>query len=370
MSRPAIVIPTLNPAEELIKLVDLLGKTCDFHEIIIVDDGSDAACNKIFETASKFPFCRILHHPRNLGKGAALKTAFRDYLSRHPDGIGCVTTDDDSQHTVEDIQRIAEAFESDPASLHLGCRDFNGSDVPWKSKFGNKLTRSLFRLLAGINIADTQTGLRAIPAEVMIDSLAIRGNRFEFETEMLLRVQKNDTSFREVPIQTVYHHNNRGTRFHPLVDSMRIYRVLFRHILHQLFRFLLSSISSALIDLLLFALLVHLFSGKVKQSALLLSGICIAARIISATWNYLVNRYWVFTVPPEKRVPLKKSLPRYALLCIFILAASCGLTCLLAKLVSVSALPYWKAGVDTVLFLLSFLIQKTAIFHSKSDAPA
>ena len=59
--------------------------------------------------------------------------------------------------------------------------------MPWKSRFGNVLTRSVFRLLAGIRLGDTQTGLRAIPAEVMEASLSIRGNRFEFETEMLLR---------------------------------------------------------------------------------------------------------------------------------------------------------------------------------------
>lgn len=372
MSQPSIIIPTLNPSDALIKLVNQLGGVCGFREIIIVNDGSDlAACGMIFDEIGKIPFCRLLNHPRNLGKGAALKTAFMDYLSRNPDGIGCVTTDDDGQHTVEDIQRISNSFEKDPESLHLGCRDFSGGDVPWKSKFGNNLTRSIFRLLAGINVADTQTGLRAIPTEVMKDSLAIRGNRFEFETEMLLRAWDKNINFREMTIQTVYLDNNSGTHFHPVKDAARIYRVIFAHVLRQLFHFLLSSMSSALIDFLLFTLFIHLFAPALEPEknklALPLLGICAAARIISAIWNYLVNRYWVFNTDPEKRSSFGKSLWNYALLCILIFSASYGLTYLLARIVSVTSLPYWKVGVDTVLFLLSFLVQKLLVFRKKKN---
>lgn len=366
MGQPSIIIPTLNPSDALVKLVNQLGGSYKFREIIIVNDGSDVSCDEIFEKISGLSYCRLLHHPRNLGKGAALKTAFMDYLSRNPDGIGCVTTDDDGQHTVEDIRRIAAAFEEDPASLHLGCRNFSGDDVPWKSKFGNNLTRSIFRLLAGVNVADTQTGLRAIPTEVMKDSLAIRGNRFEFETEMLLRAWDKNIDFREMTIQTVYLNNNSGTHFHPVKDAARIYRVIFAHVLKQLFRFLLSSMSSALIDILLFTLFIHLFNISKEELALPLLAICAAARLISASWNYLVNRYWVFSTDPEKRSSFGKSLWNYALLCVLIFSASYGLTYLLARIVSIASLPYWKVGVDTVLFLLSFLVQKLLIFRKKS----
>lgn len=367
MSQPPIIIPTLNPTDELIKLVNALG-TRGFREIIVVNDGSDMTiCGTIFDEIGKIPFCRLLNHPRNLGKGAALKTAFMDYLSRNPDGIGCVTTDDDGQHTAEDIQRIAKEFEKDPESLHLGCRDFSGGDVPWKSKFGNNLTRSIFRLLAGINVADTQTGLRAIPREVMNDSLAICGNRFEFETEMLLRAWDKNINFREMTIQTVYLDNNSGTHFHPVKDAARIYRVIFAHVLRQLFHFLLSSMSSALIDFLLFTLFIHLFAPTLESEknklTLPLLGICAAARVISAIWNYLVNRYWVFSTEPERRSAFGKSLLSYMVLCLCIFSASCGLTCILARIVPLFTLPYWKAGIDTVLFLLSFLVQKVLIFR-------
>lgn len=366
MSQPSIVIPTLNPTDALIKLVNALGAS-GFHEIIIVNDGSNASAQYIFDEIEKYPFCHLLHHPRNMGKGAALKTAFMDYLSRNPDGIGCVTTDDDGQHAPEDIQRIAEVFQANPDALHLGCRNFSGDDVPWKSRFGNNLTRSIFRLLAGINIADTQTGLRAIPAEVMNDSLGIRGNRFEFETEMLLRAWDKNIDLHEMDIQTVYLDNNSGTHFHPVKDAARIYRVIFVHILKQLFRFLLSSMSSALIDILLFTLFITLFDVNKDELALPLLAICAAARIISASWNYLVNRYWVFDTDPEKRSPLGKSLWNYAALCVLIFSASYGLTYFSAKIVPVAALPYWKVGIDTFLFLLSYLIQKLLIFRKKQS---
>ena len=362
----AIIIPTLNPDEKLIRISDALHKA-GFAELIIVDDGSDESCDPVFEALQDRPWCHLLRHPHNKGKGAALKTAFMDYLSRHPDGPGAVTTDDDGQHTVADIVRIAENFCAEPDALHLGCRNFSGSDVPWKSKLGNNLTRSIFRAFAGVSIADTQTGLRAIPTEVMDLSLAIRGNRFEFETAMLLRAWDKNVKFREIMIETVYLDGNSGTHFHPVKDAARIYRVIFGHLLRQFFRFLLSSMSSAMIDFFVFTFLIQLFSLDKDHMALPLLAACGAARLISASWNFTVNRYWVFATDPSRRSSLGRSLLQYSALCIVIFSASYGLTFLIAHCVSQETLQYWKLAIDLLLFLLSFVIQKIAVFRKRID---
>lgn len=368
MCNAAVIIPTFNPGNNLIELVTELCRY-PFHEIIIVNDGSnDPASGNIFHQLAQYPVCRILTHEKNQGKGAALKSGFADYLARNPEGIGCITTDDDGQHAAADIHRIALAFEKNPTALHLGCRNFEKSVVPWKSRFGNKVTRAVFRTISGQNISDTQTGLRAIPADVMKSALAIRCDHFEFEMEMLLRAGENAIPIREIPIQTIYRENNAGSRFRPLKDSVQIYGVIFHRLLHQFCRFLISALSSAILDLLLFTLFIHLFAAMASQDgkyALPVLGICAAARIISAVWNYLLNRYWVFPAEKKGRGGTGKSVLGYFLLCIFIFALSGTATSLLALTVPLTALPYWKAGIDVLLFLLSFLVQKTAVFRTR-----
>lgn len=364
-----VIIPTLNPDHRLLEITSQL-HDAGFAEIIIIDDGSDASCGEIFTALEQRGYCHILHHGVNRGKGAALKTAFMDYLSRHPGGRGGITTDDDGQHTLNDIINVAENFAREPDSLHLGCRNFDQDNVPWKSKFGNTLTRGIFRLLAGVSIADTQTGLRAIPAEVMELSLAIPGNRFEFETEMLLRAWDKNIKFNEITIETVYLDNNAGTHFHPIKDAALIYRVIFLHLMQQLFRFLLSSMSSALIDVLVFMFLIKCFAKSIFDEssplALPLLASCAVARIISAAWNYPVNRYWVFAVPPEKRTPWGTTLLKYLALGTAIFSVSYWTTFELAQHSSRTLLPYWKLLIDTGLFFFSFIIQKSFIFKRKS----
>jgi glycosyltransferase involved in cell wall biosynthesis len=362
----SVIIPTLDPEEKLLKIADSL-HDAGFAELIIVDDGSNKSCEKVFQALEERSWCRLLRHPHNKGKGAALKTAFMDYLSRHPEGPGAITTDDDGQHTISDIVNVAEKFCAEPDALHLGCRNFNGDDVPWKSKIGNNLTRSIFRLFAGVSIADTQTGLRAIPAEVMELSLAIRGNRFEFETAMLLRAWDKNVKFCETTIETVYLDGNSGTHFHPIKDAARIYRVIFAHLLRQLFRFMLSSMSSALVDFLLFSFLVRSFALEKDNMALPLLTACGAARFVSAAWNFTVNRYWVFATDTARRSSLRKSLSQYVTLCIAIFSASYGLTYFLGQFVEKNTLPYWKLLIDLMLFLLSFMIQKISVFRKKND---
>ena len=358
---PAVLIPTLDPDHRLCEIVDELHAR-GIAEIIIVDDGSAPECEAIFGELGRKPFCLLARHDVNRGKGAALRTAFMKYLAEHPDGIGCVTADDDGQHSVDDIINVAERFREDPGSLLLGQRNFSGGDVPWKSRFGNVLTRAVFRLLAGIRIGDTQTGLRAIPAEVMEASLSIRGNRFEFETEMLLRAWDAGISFREIPIRTVYVDNNAGTHFHPVRDAMRIYRVIFVHLFRQMFHFVLTAMSSAAVDFLLFFLLTQMFFMRDRHLQIVAAAA--AARACSATMNFLLNRYWVFYADPKHRSGLGASAVSYILLCLFIFGASTGLVMLASRWIPYKMLPYAKVGIDTLLFFISYLCQKLFVFRS------
>jgi dolichol-phosphate mannosyltransferase len=230
----SVVIPTLNPTGRLTSIISSLLES-GVDEVLVIDDGSRSECSAIFDQIASMPKCRVLHHECNRGKGAALKTAFRDYLERFPDGAGVITTDDDGQHKVSDILNIAQMLSVDENKnkLLLGVRDFSSAGVPWKSRFGNRMTSLVFRIFAKIVLCDTQTGLRGIPPALMRASLELPGNRFEMETEMLIEAPFVGVEFCEVPIETIYFEANKATHFHPIKDAVRIYRAIFRALKDQ-----------------------------------------------------------------------------------------------------------------------------------------
>jgi glycosyltransferase involved in cell wall biosynthesis len=152
-----IIIPSYEPDERLIKLLrDLI--LADTGPIILVNDGSSREYDRFFEMAKDIIGRSggvILVHSINMGKGRALKDAFRYILNELPDVVGCVTADSDGQHTPECIIKCQNALRKYPGDLILGIRNFDSQNVPLKSKFGNILTRNICKFLCGISVTDT-----------------------------------------------------------------------------------------------------------------------------------------------------------------------------------------------------------------------
>ena len=174
--------------------------------VIIVNDGSGPEYDEIFAKAAAIiePHGgKYISYRSNRGKGRALKTAFEYIRDNMPDVIGCVTADSDGQHTPACIASIIGALIANPDSLILGVRKFDGEDVPWKSRVGNNITIKVFSYVSGVKVSDTQTGLRGIPLDFMTDLIDCKGERFEFETQMLLECAGR-LKIHEVPIKTVY----------------------------------------------------------------------------------------------------------------------------------------------------------------------
>ncbi len=96
----------------------------------------------------------------------------------------------DNQHRAKDIKKCSETMVS-TGNVVLGVRDFTGDDVPARSKFGNNMTSGVFKVLCRLNISDTQTGLRAIPYKYLETFDKVEGERFEYETNMLLAFKKS-----------------------------------------------------------------------------------------------------------------------------------------------------------------------------------
>ena len=159
MDNLVLIVPTLEPNTAFIKVVCNYKK--HFNKIIVVDDGSGEEYRNIFKEISDMGVV-VLTHALNYGKGRALKTAFNYVLNNYKDVVGVITVDSDGQHLVKDALKCSDALINSENKLVLGSRNFDEDNVPLKSRIGNKLTRSLFKILCGISISDTQTGLRAI----------------------------------------------------------------------------------------------------------------------------------------------------------------------------------------------------------------
>ena len=342
-----LLIPALNPDERLMELLGSL-KELWTGPILLVDDGSALACGALFDRAQAAG-CHVVRHARNLGKGRGLKTGFNYCLTHFPGALGAVTADADGQHTPKDILACANALRAHPGALILGCRDFDTSGVPPRSQLGNRVTRTFMRLLCGVGVTDTQTGLRAIPSSFMLQMLDMPGERFEFETNMLLETQARDVPIVEVPIQTVYLEENKSSHFNPLLDSWRIYKLLLK--------FCAASIAGFGVDILLFTLFLHIFRGMKVYLVEPIVAATVLARILSATVNYLINHKAVF----KSKKSSKRSFPRYAILCVIQMALSAALVTWICSLGASSA-TLVKLVVDLFLFLLSFQIQRRWVF--------
>ena len=340
-----VLIPSLNPNEQLLKLVRDL-KELNIDKIVVVNDGSDALCRPIFDKLKNEYNCTVINHEKNEGKGTALKTGFSAISKMGFNIAGYVTADADGQHSPPDIARISETLCKNPSSLVLGVRDFNKKNVPFKSKYGNKITSMIFLLVSGCRCSDTQTGLRGIPADMTDELLKIKGSRFEYETNMLIQLAKNKINFLEVPIETIYNDDNRESHFRPFKDSMIIYG--------QILKFIISSVFSAVIDIALFTLLCMTifshFDYKIIYST-------IVARILSGLFNYNINKKAVFK-NKEKDI---KPFIRYILLFFSLMSLSSASVYFLSLLNNANE-TLLKVVVDAVLFLFSFAIQKTVVF--------
>ncbi len=346
-----ILIPSLNPDEKLINTIEGL-KAVGFKNFIIVDDGSDAAHQGNFPETDKENNFIVLRHSFNKGKGAAIKTAFKFILKFSTTLKGVITVDGDGQHAPEDVKNCAEALLEHKNKIILGCRDFSLPQVPQRSRFGNKTTSLVFKLLCGVKISDTQTGLRGFPIEHLPFLLNVKGDRFEYETNMLLKFKQAGIEMHEVTIQTLYEEEGKHeSHFKTVRDSIRVYSFILG--------FLASSLASSVVDLVIFYLLSKFCSLGVLFSTII-------ARAFSSFTNFTINRKSVFDFEGSS----KKAIVRYYLLAIPQMLISAGLVSILSVLLSKNPeiKTVIKLVVDMILFFISYRIQQTWVFSTADNS--
>ena len=291
------------------------------------------------------------------------------------DGYGVITVDGDGQHFPVDVKNCAEEMMR-TGEIVLGVRDFSLPNVPKRSRMGNRITSAVFKIFVGMKCSDTQTGLRAVPTALLPQMLDVEGDRYEYETNQLLYMKKHKLGFSEVKITTVYINENETSHFRPVRDSARIYSLIFKYFLHSSFiKFMLSSLVSYTLDLILFYGLGYLLAGS--HSEALKVGIPYAgARLCSSFLNYTLNRK-VFK--DGENTSVKSTIFKYyALAACILLVGSISVTYAVKGLVSIPVVAarfstkhartllntIVKIPVDCILYVISYNIQKKFIFKA------
>ena len=349
-----VLIPSLEPDERLVQYVNEL-LAADFGGIVIVNDGSSEKYDDIFNRLAALERCTVLRHEVNHGKGAGLKTGI-EYIKNHTTFDGVITADADGQHIVSDTLKLAAEMQADKKELLLGSRDFSGKNknIPPRSRFGNRVTSAVFAALYGHWLPDTQTGLRAITREGYDDLLAVTGDRFEYEMNMLIYCAMNKIPFKIISIETIYLEENKSSHFNPLRDSIRIYKLL----LGSFIRFSAASIASFVIDFVLLTLLANTIFAPVAHGAFFAK---VLARCVSAPCNFWMNSKYVF----EQKMS-KKTFTRYVVLAVCIMLISAlGVDGIMNWLKFPTAI-IGLVGivVDIILYIASYRFQRNWVFRT------
>ncbi|ASQ47352.1 bifunctional glycosyltransferase family 2/GtrA family protein [Legionella clemsonensis] len=342
---PVLIIPAYNPDEGLIQLLNKHRELFPEQQCIIVNDGSNADSLNVFKQLEANGYI-VLHHEQNQGKGAALKTAMNYYLAVFSDkSPGVITADADGQHSVQDIIRLSQCFYAEPSKLYLGIRQMAKATIPLRSRFGNVLTKFLFNLITRSKVKDTQTGLRGIPNQLIRRLVMTSTKRYEFEFEMFFIAKKLRLSIEQLPIETIYIDNNKGSHFNPFLDSLRIYFIFLRFCSVAIFSFLL--------DFSLFSLIYFVS----QQAAWAVFG----ARLISAPVNFILNKNLSF----KSKKNLLVSAFQYSVLVVIMSVSSfyvmnlihyTGLSIYLSKIIA-----------EFLIFMANFLIQYLVIFTKRTN---
>jgi len=336
-----VIIPAYKPSDVILSFTQELTET--FSHILVVNDGSGDEYKEIFRSLGQLPGVVVLEHDKNRGKGRALKTAFEYCMAHNFDG-GAITVDADGQHLPEDIRNVDAALDAHPDMLIMGCRQFHDPSIPARSRYGNNISRVMYRLLCGISVSDTQTGLRGIPKSFLEACYCTEGDRYEYETNMLISAKKQGVLIFEVPITTVYEDNNASSHFHPFLDSVRIYR--------RLLKYSAVSLLSVVVEFVCFSILVHM------GWTILLS--TYIARGISCLFNFTMNRKVVF----QKTDHLASQFIKYIILVIISGTLSGLCVTALDRIVS-GVVVLLKMIVDTLLYFMNYYVQKRWVFQSK-----
>ncbi len=216
-----VLIPAYEPDRELVNVVD---KLYDMgFKLVVVDDGSGENYAEIFSYVRER--ADIVTLPVNCGKGAALKAGMRYIRDNLPDCQNFITCDADGQHRPEDVLRVAQQLHKGN-NFVLTVRQRKGK-IPFRSRFGNDLSKFVYALLTNRYLSDNQSGLRGFNRSHLDWMIEVERSNYDYEMNVLYYASKMGLRITTLTIDAIYIENNASSHFNPVRDTLRIYRSLF-----------------------------------------------------------------------------------------------------------------------------------------------
>ncbi|MBF1011339.1 MAG: GtrA family protein, partial [Lachnoanaerobaculum sp.] len=255
--------------------------------------------------------------------------------------------DADGQHSLQDAIYLLEKAAISEDVLILGSRE-QSKDSPLRSRIGNYITKKVFYFSTGVDIEDTQTGMRAFKKSLIPKLLEIKGERYEYEMNMLLEFAKEGIKMKEYPIETIYINDNEESHFDTVKDSIRIYS--------QIIKFCTSSLLSFGIDFLIYSISL-IMSGSILFSNAF-------ARIISLHFNFFINKKFVFEEDKNTKTSSKEYFS-YLFLAAFIFVMNTLILRGIVETFHINAI-IAKILTEVILFTLSYLVQKKLVFSREN----
>ena len=217
--KTAAIIPAYRQEQHISDVVRRTRRQLD--HVLVVDDGSSDNTARCAREAG----AEVIVHSQNRGKGEAIKTGLRHWLDRQ--FIHVIILDADGQHLPEEIDRfIAAAAEAGDGSLFLGNRMNNLTGMPFVRRVVNRYMSNRISRICRQEIPDTQCGFRMLDRQ-LIPELLEGGNRFDYETEMLIIASRKGYRIESVPITTVY--SDEVSSIHPARDAIRFFKLMRRY---------------------------------------------------------------------------------------------------------------------------------------------
>lgn len=217
--KTALLIPIYEPNCRVLPFLSSFTKD-DFDDFLVVDDGSGEKFASKFKDVENNTVFPVFSYPKNHGKGYALKKGIEELLKKNPDLDYIITADGDGQHTRKDILRVKDKAIEVKTSFVLGCRTLEQM-LP-NSQNGRKWATFYFKVATGFTVSDSQSGLRAIPKTYFPLALKTYGDRYEYETNFLLAIARQER-IEEIEIETIYFDaQNSDSHYRLFRDSLRI----------------------------------------------------------------------------------------------------------------------------------------------------
>jgi len=208
-----VIIPAFNESKNIGKVIRETKKYSK--NIVVVDDGSK---DKTYEAANKENVI-VLRHIINLGKGAAMRTG-SDYADKKG-AEAIVFIDSDGQHSPKDIPRLVKELRN--SDIVFTYRNLRSVRMPFTKKVGNFVLNFLLRMLFGIKIRDALSGLKIMTLRTY-KKLNIISSDYSIESEIAAKTGKYNLRFKQMPIETLYMDNYKGTTvFDGISIAMRMF---------------------------------------------------------------------------------------------------------------------------------------------------